>query len=1140
MTITHPPAPAPPHPAQFYAFATGVTLFHQDADLRYTWIQNPIPGYDADFLLGKTDTEIPHLIDDPATLIAAKRQVVRTGQRATVEVPYTRGHTTSWHYVTLEPARDAHGHITGLYGASVDITEKKQAEVLLRKHAAIFENQSDAVIVADLHGVITDWNPAAERITGYARTEALGRPASFLLRPGEAETLPAAAIGTALAKGTWRREIVFVRKDGSLGTCDAVLTPLLDAAGRPYAILGVYRDLSTSIAAADALHKLQVQFQAFMNNSPTPAWITDEHGTIVYTSDTYYRSFQTGGRIEGRRLHDYAPKPIADVWLENIRRVAETGETVANMEPAPRADGTVGRFLVYKFPLPRDDGRRLVGGVAVDITERLAAESALHESEQRFALVARTLNDGIWEWDPATRENWWSPRNFDLLGYAPGEVDATTDWFDAQLHPDDRPRVWAAAADHLAGKTDEYRCEFRVRHKDGGWRWFSTRGKAVRDAAGRGIRMIGAQADITDHKRAIIALAESREQLALAVNGAGLGTFYCEIPFNKILWNDTCKAHFWLPPDAEIDFDVFYACIHPDDREPTRRAIDRAMADHVLYNVEYRTVAPDGRQRWINAVGRFYYHPDGAPRRFDGITIDVTERKLAQDALRASEERYRFLADNIPQLAWTSDARGIPHSFNSRWYAYTGFSPAAPTDQAAVRDVVHPDDRPVALEQWAAALDTGEACTVEYRLRRHDGVYRWHLAQVAPMRDAAGRITHWFGTCTDIDDRKRAQAENARLLEEAQNANAAKDRFLAVLSHELRTPLTPVVMALAALDLDEALPRHLRRDVAMIRRNIDLETQLIDDLLDVTRIANGKLRLARQPVHAHALLDHVCSICGPEAQARGITVSCDFAAARDYLVGDPARLEQVFWNLLKNAIKFTPENGRIRLRTADAAGGQLLVEVEDSGVGIDPAVLPRIFNAFEQGEQTVTRTFGGLGLGLAISKAIIDLHHGTITARSPGKDAGSTFSILLPLAPAPASVPDAPAARPAAASPRGTLRILLVDDHADTLAVTRRLLTAFGHAVVTAASVAEATRAVQENAFDLLISDVGLPDGSGIDLITLLRRLYPVLPAIALSGFGMEADIRKCLDAGFNAHLTKPVSLDRLQETIAALTRHLA
>jgi signal transduction histidine kinase/CheY-like chemotaxis protein len=367
-------------------------------------------------------------------------------------------------------------------------------------------------------------------------------------------------------------------------------------------------------------------------------------------------------------------------------------------------------------------------------------------------------------------------------------------------------------------------------------------------------------------------------------------------------------------------------------------------------------------------------------------------------------------------------------------------------------------------------------------------------------------------------------AQKAR--QEAERANLAKDQFLAMLSHELRTPLTPVLTSVLALENESDLPANIRDSLQMIRRNVELEARLIDDLLDLTRISKGKVQLSLETVDAHALLQNAIEICQEEINYKVLKLHVDLAAHKVRLKADPARLQQIFWNLIKNAVKFTPKYGRLSVRTSDGENDQLRVEVEDSGVGIDPKSLPKIFNAFEQGERM---RFGGLGLGLAISKALVETHKGTITAASPGRNQGSKFTTLFPIYTETADeiVP----ARSTITPERHSMRILLVEDHEDTNRSLTNLLRRRGYHVQPALTVQSALDLAAAEQFDVLISDIGLPDGSGIDLMRRLNSERPLF-GIALTGYGMEDDIRKSYDGGFNHHLVKPVDLNKLDGLI--------
>jgi signal transduction histidine kinase len=389
-----------------------------------------------------------------------------------------------------------------------------------------------------------------------------------------------------------------------------------------------------------------------------------------------------------------------------------------------------------------------------------------------------------------------------------------------------------------------------------------------------------------------------------------------------------------------------------------------------------------------------------------------------------------------------------------------------------------------------------------------------------------------------FESRERAIRDRKRVEEELKAAIEAKDRFLATLSHELRTPLTPVLALVSSLESDERVPDWLRSQLNLVRRNVELESRLIDDLLDLTRVSSGKLELRRRAVDVGAVLAHVLRASGPEIAAKGLRLDTDLAPSPLPAWADAPRLTQVLWNLLNNAAKFTPAPGTITVSSRATDGG-IVVEVRDTGMGIEPDVLPRIFAAFEQAGRGITRRFGGLGLGLAVSRAIVRLHGGDLAADSPGAGRGAVFTIRLP---AGVSEADLDETLVGLASPRGagldrSLRLLLVEDHPDTAEAMAALLRDLGHEVTVASSMATAREAVEGNGgFDLVISDLGLPDGSGLDLMRELSDRHG-LRGIALSGYGMDEDIRRSRDAGFTAHLTKPVSLQTLQETILQAAR---
>ena len=383
-------------------------------------------------------------------------------------------------------------------------------------------------------------------------------------------------------------------------------------------------------------------------------------------------------------------------------------------------------------------------------------------------------------------------------------------------------------------------------------------------------------------------------------------------------------------------------------------------------------------------------------------------------------------------------------------------------------------------------------------------------------------------------ERRRIEEELQQQKSVVETANRTKDHFLAMLSHELRTPLTPVISTLESLEIEPAQKDDTKSALAMIRRNIELETQLIDDLLDFTRIARDKMQLRFVPVDAHLAILNVVEICRAEAESKRLHMHRNLRANTRHVAAEAAKFQQIIWNLLKNAIKFTPNEGEIVISSSNPSPEVLTISVCDTGIGMEPDVMQRIFNPFEQGNRSFERRFGGLGLGLAISKSLAQAQGGTLTAQSDGRDRGSTFILSMQTL-SPAEVATVPRKISSEASQQG-LKILLVDDHQDTCAALEKLLVRRGHLVAATHNVRSALEAAARNKFDLLISDIALPDGSGMDLMMQLRAISNV-PGIAISGFGNNRDIERSLQAGFSEHLIKPIKLENLE---AAIERAIA
>ncbi len=836
--------------------------------------------------------------------------------------------------------------------------------------------------------------------------------------------------------------------------------------------------------------------------------------------------------------------------------------------------------------------------------------------------------------------------------------------------------------------------------REGGARHVVASGRAVRGGNGEVLGAVVSMHEVSDRKelerqqeRAQLAeleekLEHNQRQLEIVVKGANVGVWYCPLPFDRLLWDATVKDHFHLPPEAEVTIETFYQRLHPDDREATRYAIDRSIERREAYDIEYRTVSADGaRTKWIRARGRGFYDAVGAPRRFDGITIDITAHKRAELAAHDTERRFREMADAAPAMLWTTEADGRCSFLSRGWYEFTGQTLEEGLGFGWTL-AIHPDDREAAGIAFRAASDRRSDYAVDFRLRRADGVYRWVIDTGLPRRGEDGEFLGFVGSVIDVHSRKEAEAllrvgearmrlaievaqlgtfdidlqtdavtvndlgrriygwapeepltfarvkthfhpedraqvlarvegalapnssgefdleqrilrtdstvrairvrgravfegsgserrpvrivgtylditEQQRLLDERQQLLASekeareraeeesrlKDEFLATLSHELRTPLN-AIMGWSSLMLHGTLSESsMHEGVRVIERNARAQGQLIEDLLDMSRIIAGRILLEVQPVDLAQVLSAACDGVQPAADAKGVRVERVLDAAEAPFVGDPIRLQQVAWNLLNNAVKFTPRGGSVRVRL-ERATNQARLLVEDTGEGIRPEFLPHVFDRFRQADGTTTRRHGGLGLGLAIAKQLVELHGGEVSVFSDGVGRGACFVVSLPTSsgadfpePSPRferpsratnSVPPAPQGAPLA----GT-HVLVVDDDADARDLARLVLERSGATVAVAATALEAFEELRRSPPTVLVCDIGMPTEDGYDFIRRVRELGAAeggsVPALALTAFARDEDRVRALEAGYHAHLTKPADPAELAARVADL-----
>ncbi|MGB3312097.1 MAG: PAS domain-containing protein [Nodosilinea sp.] len=600
-------------------------------------------------------------------------------------------------------------------------------------------------------------------------------------------------------------------------------------------------------------------------------------------------------------------------------------------------------------------------------------------------------------------------------------------------------------------------------------------------------------------------------------------------------WFGQSATYLYGKHIREVVGDTAYERIHP--------YVEQVLAGHQV-TFERSVEFQNGQRYCLIATYVPRFNDQGEVEGFVALITDISDRKQAETALSQSEERYRYLAESIPQLVWTANNEGVLVDANQRWLTFTGLT----LDQVRAEGwhvVVHPDDVANLAQNWAIAQQTGTNYQAEGRMRRADGVYRWHLHQAVPMKDPQGQVIKWFGTATDIEDQKQLEHQRSRLLQQEQAARAAaeaasrtKDEFLAVVSHELRSPLNPILGWATLLQNGTLSETKTKQALAVIERNAKLQTELIDDLLDVSRMLRGKLEINATTVNLAATIRAAIETVRLAAEAKSIHIDFQLDDNIGLVSGDATRLQQVVWNLLSNAVKFTPAGGMVGVHLASHDVNQAKITVTDTGKGIVPDFLPLIFDYFRQADSATTRQFGGLGLGLAIVRHLVELHGGTICADSAGEGMGATFTVTLP------TLPYQPAADVGAHIKAPTLNlrgthVLVVDDDDDTRSFIVFLLEQAGATVVSAASARAALDALKQSRPQVLISDIGMPEVDGYMMMRQIRALPAEqggqIPAIALTAYARESDQEQALAVGFQRHVPKPVQPAALIQALVGL-----
>ncbi len=763
-----------------------------------------------------------------------------------------------------------------------------------------------------------------------------------------------------------------------------------------------------------------------------------------------------------------------------------------------------------------------------------AADNPLTVSEHQLDLALKTGKIGTWQLDLAIKTLITSAQCKANYG-VPVDADFTHPVLIERIHPDDRGWVTAAIENTIV-TGDDYDVEYRTVWDDGSTHWVIARAYLSRDEAGKPNQMIGISINITGRKQAEETTKESERRLRRVVESGMFGVMFAGTGGEITYANQYIANLLGYSVDEFTSGQVRWDELTPPEFvELDRQAIAQARS--------YGTCAPykkaywhrDGRQVPVLVAGTMLQEPFSQSQEAIGFILDLT------DLERMTQEREHFfnLSNDLYAIA---NAKGYFTYANSAWESVMGFKPTELYAELYM-DFVHPDDKASTAEAAQVLSEGRTLIGFDNRYRTKDGRYRWLSWSVSSLPPY---YEEFYCVARDVTMRKAAEDEKEQLFlsekaarEAAERANRIKDEFLAVVSHELRSPLNPILGWSQLLQKGKLGPEQTKTALETIERNARLQVQLIGDLLDISRILRGKLSLDKSPVEISEIIISAVETVRQAAEQKNIKVTITKSPCM--VIGDAGRLQQVVWNLLSNAVKFTPEGGEVKIAVA-VEENYANVQVTDTGKGIKAEFLPYVFEHFRQEDYSTTRQFGGLGLGLAIVRQVVDMHDGHVTVESPGENKGAIFTVQLPLAAVPDSLPLADA-KAAPASLNG-VHILVIDDEPDSREITSFVLEQANANVTVVASGQEALAALRDRVPDMLISDVGMPGMDGYMLMREIRQRPPELGgavlAIALTAYAGDRDQQQSLAAGYHRHVTKPIDPSALIAAINDLLSSIA
>jgi PAS domain S-box-containing protein len=1032
--------------------------------------------------------------------------------------------------------------LAGLCGQALDRARLFDAEREARERAeraenhlresegrlrAIIDNWPSVIFVKDPQGRYLLANRACEAYAGEPVERIVGKT-DYDYLPAEVADRFRADDLRVLETGQTIRYEEAVPLQGESRTSLTAKFPLRDTSGQPYAVCGIATDITDLKRTTGALRESEERFARFMQHLPGLAWVKDEQGRYVYANDAAARAFgKPPAELYGRTDEEVFPPATAAQFRENDREALASGTGVRAVETLEHQDGVLHHSLVSKFPIPATQGATaLVGGMAIDITEEMRTRAVLKESEERFRATFEQAAVGIAMVGPDGRWLRVNHKLCDILGYLPDEMTGLR--FQDITHPDDLEADLASVQRLLAGGIATYSMEKRYVRKDRSLVWANLTVSLVRTPQGQPKYFISVVEDITARKAAEEALRESEQRLRAIGDNLPLGAVYQVVGDpegrRRFLYISAGVERLLGLTSAEVlaDASSLYGLVHEEDHVRVAAQEQVAGRDLTPFDCEFRSRTRTGDVRWL--------HCRSAPRRlptgetvWEGIVMDVTDRKRAAEALDRERELLGTIVEKIPVMLTVYEPGTRVLRLNPAFERATGWT----THEAAgasLMEQCYPD--PAYRQRVEEFMQSCVDGWMDIRMRTRDG--RDLETSWANVRLSSGTQV---GIGIDITDRKQYE-------QSLKEADRRKDEFLATLAHELRNPLAPIrnglqVMKVAAGDAEAVEPAR-----AMMERQLGQLVHLIDDLLDVSRITRGKLALRWERIDLASVVQNAIEGSRPLIEASAHRLAVTLPPVPVWLDADPTRLAQVFANLLTNAAKYTERGGHIWL-TAGRHGGEVIVSVKDTGIGIAADHLPRVFEMFSQAETALERSQGGLGIGLSLVRGLVEMHGGTVEARSEGLRRGSEFVVRLPVR----NEAHGQETREPVGGEKGTSRprrrILVADDNRDAADSLALLLRLAGHEVHAVHDGQEALEAVGWFRPDVALLDIGMPKLNGYEVARRIRghAAGQQMVLVAITGWGQEEDKRRAAEAGFDHHLTKPVDPAALERLLSGLRK---